>query len=93
MDLKDIYHYQKACIVVNEPPKACVAISQLANLEAQALYKKQPYGKILQHLRAQWVHYKKPSRPWFDKGTFFLRRLGCKLILPKTFFLWKFVYV
>ena len=63
MDLKDIYCYQKACIVVNAPPEVCVAISQLANLEAQALFKKQSYGEILQHLRAQWVHYKKPSCP------------------------------
>ena len=26
MDLKDIYCYQKSCIVVNAPPKVCVAI-------------------------------------------------------------------
>ena len=63
MDLKDIYRYQKARIIVDAPAEVCVAISRLANLEAQALFKKQPYGEILKHLRAQWVHYNKPSRP------------------------------
>lgn len=63
MDLKDIYRFRKARIVVNAPAEVCVAISRLANLEAQALFKKQPYGEILKHLRAQWVHYNKPSRP------------------------------
>ena len=43
--------------------KVCVAISQLANLEAQALFKKKPYGEILKHVRAQLVHYNKPSCP------------------------------
>ncbi|MCO5561005.1 hypothetical protein L7F22_014626 [Adiantum nelumboides] len=61
--LKDVYRYQKARIIVDAPTQVTVAISRIANIEAQALLTKQPYNDILKHLRAQYIHYGKPSRP------------------------------
>ncbi|MCO5611338.1 hypothetical protein L7F22_065591 [Adiantum nelumboides] len=61
--LKDVYRYRKARIIVDAPTQVTVAISRIANIEAQALLTKQPYNDILKHLRAQYIHYGKPSRP------------------------------
>ena len=50
--LKDVYRYRKARIIIDAPPQVTVAISRMANIEAQALFTKQPYNDILKHLRA-----------------------------------------
>ena len=61
--LKDVYRYRKARIIIDAPPQVTVAISRMANIEAQALFTKQPYSDILKHLRVQYKYYEKPSRP------------------------------
>lgn len=61
--LRDVYKFRKARIIVDAPAKVTVAISRLANMEAQALFTKQPYSQILRHLRAQYDYYGKPPRP------------------------------
>ena len=44
------------------PPNVAIAISRIANDEARALYVKQPYKVILNHLRSQWKFHNCPPR-------------------------------
>ena len=44
---------RKSQIVVNPRPQVSTTISAIANMEAKALYVKQPYSDILKHLRSQ----------------------------------------
>lgn len=62
-ELRRVYEKRKARIVVDPQPHVAIAISAIANEEAQALYVKQPYGNILKHLRSQWVFNQPPPRP------------------------------
>ena len=61
--LKEVYEFRSARIVVDAEPFITVAISKIANDEAQALYVKQNFSDILLHLRNQWIYAKRPTRP------------------------------
>ena len=51
-ELVQVYEKRKARIVVDPKPQVAIAISVIANAEAQPLYVKQPYSDILKHLRS-----------------------------------------
>ena len=61
--LKDIYEFRSARIIVDAEPRITLAISKIANDEAQALYIKQDLSNVLTHLRDLWKFAKRPARP------------------------------